>query len=539
MSKVFCILLCAILAGCGGGSASDEVCGDGVCRGSENPDQCPDDCNATTAYCGDGVCTEDPATCPDDCTGCGDGTCSAGESSQNCADDCGSCGERCSTDGTAAHYCGADGSDRSVSCPTSLGSSCQEFSDGDWCDCGTITDLGACFSDPTAGVDLVACFDGYLDFYSCSPGTACTVVDNYASCRCDNLDDNICPNEFCTDDPDCVTCVPNCGAKTCGSNGCGGTCGECALFEHCEEWDGQCHLDSFNSEELAPGYRATQVAVDSNYIYFNPNFRVARCPLDGCADAPQVFSNAVLDSNTLLVFGNTVFWVKDYNGRALDTATGRVNELFDPRFSYQGGDMVKGEQHGFAVQAEVGEEAQVIQFDFPFAYTALFTVPQGDDQLATNGRYVAAGQARAGAAITVYDTTTQTSAVAGTGKTTNLVITDSVVAWLEDGVGSNAPTELVICPLSAGASCDRTNHLAFSPVVGWGLATDGVDVYFSTILDGNAVLVRCPAAATGTCTPTVIAQDYSCWLQVRELVIQGSFAYGIGQNSTLCRAQLY
>ncbi|MSP91516.1 MAG: hypothetical protein EXR79_06905 [Myxococcales bacterium] len=37
----------------------------------------------------------------------------------------------------------------------------------------------------------------------------------------------------CDSTGQCVACLPNCNNKMCGSDGCGGTCGECPAAQYC------------------------------------------------------------------------------------------------------------------------------------------------------------------------------------------------------------------------------------------------------------------------------------------------------------------
>lgn len=70
----------------------ETICGDGLCSGRENINNCPEDCTPSNppGVCGDSVCSWDESwlTCPQDCpypTTCGDGYCGVGE---NCPVDC-------------------------------------------------------------------------------------------------------------------------------------------------------------------------------------------------------------------------------------------------------------------------------------------------------------------------------------------------------------------------------------------------------------------------------------------------------------------
>lgn len=139
------------------------------------------------AACGGGDRPE--AGCSGDCEPapvCGDGICAPSESSETCETDC---------PPVAQERCGdlvCNGDENPVSCP------------GD-CPC------------------------------SCDAGLAC---DAAASCVCTNDADGICPAQ-CTEDPDCVTtCTPDCDGRSCGSDGCGGTCGTCGADQACV--DAQC-----------------------------------------------------------------------------------------------------------------------------------------------------------------------------------------------------------------------------------------------------------------------------------------------------------
>lgn len=67
-------------------------CGDGFCSAEESTQSCPDDCGSS---CGDGRCNgaEGASTCPDDCGTCGNGVCD--EEPAACCQDCGCDGDSC------------------------------------------------------------------------------------------------------------------------------------------------------------------------------------------------------------------------------------------------------------------------------------------------------------------------------------------------------------------------------------------------------------------------------------------------------------
>lgn len=98
-----------------------------------------------------------------------------------------------------------------------------------WCSCGDIPEgYGVCADDM-----LVACEGGLPAFYDCIEGTFCGEDELGLGCLCDNAPDGVCPDSVCVDDPDCSSCLPSCGARECGDNGCGGECGTCAPGETC------------------------------------------------------------------------------------------------------------------------------------------------------------------------------------------------------------------------------------------------------------------------------------------------------------------
>ncbi len=73
------------------------VCGDRICDPTENCTTCPQDCGVCPPVCPDGICngTEDCKTCPADCgvcpPVCGDGVCNGTETCTTCPADCGTC----------------------------------------------------------------------------------------------------------------------------------------------------------------------------------------------------------------------------------------------------------------------------------------------------------------------------------------------------------------------------------------------------------------------------------------------------------------
>ena len=183
-------------------AADCAVCGNGSCdpgEGVTGPDPCFADC---CGACGDGLCRggecgESPATCPQDCGGaaCGDGECDLGENPVDCPFDCGkyACGN-------GACEPGEDPYD----CPEDCGAGC-----------------GNCTCDPTESyvscpADCGYCGDGYCYGDKC-PSLG---VEDAGTCPFD-------------------CCVPQCGGKECGDDGCGYACGTCPEDDPCRS---TCHV---------------------------------------------------------------------------------------------------------------------------------------------------------------------------------------------------------------------------------------------------------------------------------------------------------
>ena len=176
-------------------------CGNGTCdpgEGVTGPHPCFADC---CGACGDGICKggecgEDPLSCALDCAGgaCGDAVCDMGENPIDCPFDCGkyACGNGTCEPGESPYICPVD---------------CLEG-------------CGNCVCDPTESyvscpADCGYCGDGYCF------GQKCPLL---------GVEDGVtCPF-------DC--CVPQCGGKECGDDGCGYSCGACPTDDACRS---ACH----------------------------------------------------------------------------------------------------------------------------------------------------------------------------------------------------------------------------------------------------------------------------------------------------------
>jgi hypothetical protein len=172
------------------------VCGNGKCDPGEGTVKCPADCCGS---CGDGVCKggecgEGPVACPQDCTdySCGDGLCDPAENAIDCHDDC----EPYECDN---HTC--EPGEDATSCPPDCSAVCGD------CECAGGEDYGTC------PADCGFCGDGYC-LADCS-----ALAEDAATCPVD-------------------CCMPSCAAsdgstKQCGSDGCGGLCGQCVSGYEC------------------------------------------------------------------------------------------------------------------------------------------------------------------------------------------------------------------------------------------------------------------------------------------------------------------
>lgn len=187
-------------------------------------------CTAGTACTAAGICQAPPgckAQCdgkacgPDGCGGtCG--LCPAGKSCNGaglCSDGTRGCLPKC--DGKA---CGDDG----------CGNVCGKCAAGQQCTDGVCsTDTSACGAVTETG----ECQQGGEIAMTCKGGKLLAVV-------CDPAKGFVCGFNEAKNKYDCLKagCTPNCGDKNCGTDGCGGQCGQCKPDEQCNA-NGQCEID--------------------------------------------------------------------------------------------------------------------------------------------------------------------------------------------------------------------------------------------------------------------------------------------------------
>ena len=174
---------------------TETACGDGMCDVGENPENCPQDCDAV---CGNNECEpgEDPMICPQDCaaqTACGNGVCEARESIDSCPADC------------TVRVCNPDSD--STRCSEGNVQRCNQ--QGEWDD--TPCPEGQRCSEETEGarcVDVVPCEALCNDLQSCienSPICGEFNVENYTPLclgRCEQH-----PGRFLDYAEDPVDCV--------------------------------------------------------------------------------------------------------------------------------------------------------------------------------------------------------------------------------------------------------------------------------------------------------------------------------------------
>ncbi|MFT5430590.1 MAG: hypothetical protein ACI9OJ_001265 [Myxococcota bacterium] len=197
-------------------SCGAHVCGGDGCGGSCG------DCSGALVCAASGYCTN--AGCEPDCAGkvCG---------GDGCGGQCGKCavGEVCTPNNTC------DGGAPGCGAVPAVGQC-----DGNtlkWCENGNIFS-STC--DPAA--NLTCAWDANAGAYACVTGTC--VPDCVAkACGSDGCGGQcgVCPQgESCTPNQVCeANCTAVCTGKLCGTNGCGGSCGTCPTGQVCAV-DGSC-----------------------------------------------------------------------------------------------------------------------------------------------------------------------------------------------------------------------------------------------------------------------------------------------------------
>jgi hypothetical protein len=263
-------------------------CGDGLCVAGETCGNCPDDCGPCGGTgscceaqsgpgCGDPtvqacVCKKDAFCCQytwdqvcvdeitafncGDCAGggCGNGLCDNDEDCLICPGDCGACG---GTGCCEAHATTACDDATVAACVCNQDAFCCQV---EWD--GVCVDEVVSLGCGTCGGSGPVCGDGQCesgesckvcpgDCGACPGSGSCCEVHQNPGCNDPTVQKCVCDADiFCCDtqwDDQCVAnvsalncgqcgaCVPNCDGKSCGGDGCGGSCGTCPAGQLCKE----------------------------------------------------------------------------------------------------------------------------------------------------------------------------------------------------------------------------------------------------------------------------------------------------------------
>ncbi|TNF29909.1 MAG: hypothetical protein EP329_14660 [Deltaproteobacteria bacterium] len=267
-----CVAACALLgAACGGSTTSGE--GDDTSpdvADTRSVDDIDATCQPAPAYvcCGSAVCLDDgcgPQTIVESCAdGCTDGACNpcvpaCGDRAcgdDGCGGSCGSCegGEVCGDDGTCACVdagelgcCGDD-----VCAVDSCGNALDQVATCEWgCGEGECLPCDVPCGDQACGDNACGESCGTCDGGAACLGGTCTCVKNdHQACCPDGA--GVCAYDSCGGvgaviaacengcvDGTCASCEPACDGKSCGADGCGGSCGGCDGGAVCDA-DGAC-----------------------------------------------------------------------------------------------------------------------------------------------------------------------------------------------------------------------------------------------------------------------------------------------------------
>ncbi len=220
-----------------GGCPNLENCGDGVCNAEEfeNCSNCADDCG-----CEEGTVCHKGECCTPSCDGkvCGD---------DGCGGSCGSCepGFGCKegqcVESSGPEQCLRPNEPSSDDCMgLTYEGCCDDLGRVLWCDNGMLFCIDCGAANPECG------WQG--DFYDCGTDGSGDPSGSFPKECAGGCDPACGPGEKCVGG-ECVACEPDCAGKSCGSDGCGGSCGECAGT--CNE--GVCHAGPGCEVEEGPG----------------------------------------------------------------------------------------------------------------------------------------------------------------------------------------------------------------------------------------------------------------------------------------------
>lgn len=192
-------------ASCGGDTDEENEGTD--CKVTCEGKECGTIGDCTCGNCDEGTCEANmcKAEQSDECVAACDGLeCGTG-GTEGC--DCGTC--------TEGFECGAD-----FMCAEESGLDCEAICDGkecgtvEKCDCGTCADGTECNAATNVCECVPSCVDDGGTAYECgSDGCEGTCGD--------------CAYGTCNAETHACECTPDCDGKDCGADGCGGDCGEC------------------------------------------------------------------------------------------------------------------------------------------------------------------------------------------------------------------------------------------------------------------------------------------------------------------------
>ncbi|MCK5803167.1 MAG: hypothetical protein KAI66_10060 [Lentisphaeria bacterium] len=251
---------------CGDNCQADSTCTNNVCTCDHLA--CASDCCAWGEVCHNNSC------CMPNCTGreCG---------SDSCGSSCGNCtltGETCNVSG----ICVCDSSHENCDNNDANGCEC-DISGTNVCHnnaCCTPNCAGKeCGSDGCGG----SCGTCTLTGETCNSSGLCVCDFNHEDCdgvsangcECDVSGTNICYNNAC--------CTPNCSGRECGTDGCGGSCGSCGANEECTAGTCECeasHADCDNNGSCECDVSGPNIC--HNNTCCTPNCSGRECGTDGC-----------------------------------------------------------------------------------------------------------------------------------------------------------------------------------------------------------------------------------------------------------------
>ncbi len=222
-------------------------------------------------HCEDGECVE---TCMPDCDGleCGGDGCggSCGDCDEGSFCEAGICQEVCNSDEGCTEdgltECTEDGELRECE---EVEPDCLKWSEPEPCGEGWLCLDGECIEICLPDCGGSECGSDGCDGSCGNCGVDETCLDG--QCWCDHV---ACGDVCCSEGESCIeglcgiACVPQCGGKECGLNGCGGSCGACEANQFCTDGvcTNVCEPDCFLKECGDDGCEGSCGACDAGVI---------------------------------------------------------------------------------------------------------------------------------------------------------------------------------------------------------------------------------------------------------------------------------